>query len=117
MFKITTVPTLMPDTPMTNQKYITFYQICQIKNPFTKKYQTRKTIFNNIGTILKYFENEYSAKDLKKFMLYNKTNKYHTYPVHNISMIALPNAADMMSASSSLTNESNSNETFGPAPF
>ena len=113
--KLTQVTTVMPDTPLTEHKYTTFYQICQIRNPFTKKYETRKTVFDKGGKIVKYFENEYCSKDIKKFMQVAKPNKYRIYSVQNISMIGLPGGGDMMMASSELTN--GGAERYGPASF
>lgn len=82
----------------------TFYQICQFPDEFDKKYSTRKIIFNENGDILKIFERNYSGKKLEQFMKQNKTTKYKLYPTHDITIIDLPGAEEMICASSELLN-------------
>jgi hypothetical protein len=89
-------------TPISDEKYISFYQFCQEKNPHTKKYQTRKIIFGQGGNILKTYVSEYSAKQIQKFQSVHPTNKYAMYPTDNISMVAMPNSGDCMTATSLL---------------
>jgi hypothetical protein len=105
-----------PITPITDKKYITFYQFCQIMNPYSKKYETRKCIFSQEGELIKCYENDYSAKDIEKFIRRHKTNKYCTYAVNSISMIDMPTENDMIIASSSLTNGDGITQ-YGPAKF
>lgn len=87
-------------------KLYTFYQICQFKNPFTGKYDTRKIVFNEQGEIKKTYERQYKASEVEKFMKHKIQNKYRMYPVKEISCVGYPNIADMLEVCSSLINNS-----------
>jgi hypothetical protein len=82
----------------------TYYQICQFKNQFTKKYETRKIIFNEHGDILKIFEKEYSFQKLDMFMKNHKSNKYKVVPTNDIQVVDLPTISDMICVRSELIN-------------
>lgn len=85
----------------------TYYQICQFKNQFTKKYETRKIIFNEHGDILKTFEKEYSFQKLDAFMKNHKSNKYKVVPTNDIQVVDLPTTSDMICVRSELLNSNN----------
>lgn len=86
------------------QKIDTFYQICQFKNDFTKKFATRKIVFDEQGTVLKTFERDYSQQKVEDFMKKNRTTKYKLYPTYDISVIDLPDGEDMICVNSELLN-------------
>ena len=88
----------------------TFYQICQFKSKFTKKYQTRKIIFNELGNILKIYEKEYDYQKINDFLKHHRQNKYKMYPSYDITNIDLPSTADIICCQSDLLNgNSNAN--------
>ena len=82
----------------------TYYQICQFKNKFTKKYQTRKIIFNELGNILKIYEKEYDNDKINNFIKHHRQNKYKIYPYYEIKDIQLPNTTDIICCQSDLLN-------------
>lgn len=82
----------------------TYYQVCQFKNPYTKKYSTRKVVFNEYGEILKMYEKEYESKELKEFMRHHKRNKFKLFPTNDIKLVDLPNSSDMVQVQSELLN-------------
>ncbi len=86
----------------------TYYQICQFKNKFTKKYETRKIIFDESGEILKIFEREYNHDELDKFIKHHRQNKFKMYPTNDISLIELPTTTDIICCQSELLNNDNS---------
>ena len=86
------------------QRIDTYYQICQFKNQFTKKYGTRKVVFNELGEILKVYEKEYSTKKLESFMKHHRKNKYKIFPTNDINIVDLPNGADIICSCSELIN-------------
>lgn len=85
-------------------KLYTFYQICQFKNPFTGKYDTRKIIFNEQCEIKKTYERQYKSHELEKFLKNCPQNKYKMYPVKEITCVSLPNSSNMLEVHSSLIN-------------
>lgn len=89
------------------KKLGTYYQICKFKNVYTKKYETRKVIFNEKGEILKIYEREYPYKILKNFIKHHRKNKYQIYNTHSIELIDLPNGADFVCCQSDLLNGDN----------
>jgi hypothetical protein len=93
----------LPVTPMGSNKYTTYYQFCQQKNPYSKKYETRKVIFTQNGEIARFFESDYSARDIEKFVACHSSNKYAFHSADSISMIGMPNASDWLVAASDLT--------------
>lgn len=82
----------------------TYYQFCRFKNSLTGMYQSRKIIFDEIGTILKTYEKEYSQKQIEKFANMHRDNKYKMYSVSEIKYVALPNGHDMAEVQSELLN-------------
>ena len=76
----------------------TFYQFCQIKNPDTDLYSTRKVIFNERYEIINAFEKEYNINMIKKFTRSTNPNKYKIFPTNDIKNVAYPNGADFMQA-------------------
>lgn len=82
----------------------TYYQICQFKNKFTKKYQTRKIIFNELGNILKIYEKEYDNDKINNFIKHHRQNKYKIYPYYEIKDVQLPNTTDIICCQSDLLN-------------
>lgn len=93
----------------------TYYQICQFKSKFTKKYQTRKIIFNEYNEIIKIFEREYNFDELNYFMKHHRQNKYKLYPYDDISNIEMPSSVDIICCKSELLN--NDNNEFGYGKF
>ncbi len=89
----------------------TYYQICQFKNEFTGHFGVRKIVFNEQGTILKMFENEYSGKKIENFMKHHRQTKFKLYPTNDISHVELPNGNDMTEVQSELLN--NNCKTYG----
>lgn len=87
----------------------TYYQICQFKNQFTKKYKTRKIIFNEVGEILKIFEREYKFDELDNFIKHHRQNKFKMYPTNDIGSIELPTTTDIICCKSELLNNNNQN--------
>jgi len=83
-----------------------FYQICQFKDPYTKKYETRKIIFNEHGDILKTYKKSYDKTELNKFIEINKNkiNKYRIYPTTSIDNVAPLNTNEMNMIQSELIN-------------
>lgn len=88
-----------------DKKIDSIYQICQIKKPGSKVYETRKVFFNEQFKILKVYEKEYTAKIIKKFIQNTNTNRYKIYPVSSLSYVEYPNSSDMSVIQSSLTNK------------
>jgi hypothetical protein len=86
------------------KKNTSFYQICQFKNPQTGKYQIRKIIFNEHGTILKTYEKEYTKEKIDIFGKNNRRNKYSTYAVSDLKLINLPEPSFILEAQSELLN-------------
>lgn len=97
------------------KELLSFYQICQFKNPYSGRYETRKVIFNEHGEIIKSFEKEYSADRIKQFTKNHRENKYCMYPVSDIKLVALPDPGNILEAKSELLN--NDNKTYGWASF
>lgn len=89
------------------KKIGSYYQICKFKAKFTKKYQTRKIIFNEYGDILKIYEREYSLGQLEKFMKHHRSNKYKIHPTYDISIVSPPTSADFICVRSELLNNNN----------
>jgi hypothetical protein len=96
-------------------KINTYYQICQFKNKFTKKYDTRKIVFNEKHEILKIFERDYSLDELNKFIKHHRKNKFKIYAVDEISLVELPPITDIICCQSELLN--NDNKTYGWQQF
>lgn len=90
----------------------TYYQICQFKSKFTKKYETRKIVFNELGDILKIYEREYSYEELNIFMKHHRQNKFKVYPVNDIKQVEMPTSADIICCQSELLNTDNQNYDF-----
>lgn len=82
----------------------TYYQICQFKNKFTKKYETRKIVFDELGKILKIYEKEYNYEELSIFMKHHRENKYKIYSVYSIQDVELPTTTDIICCQSELLN-------------
>lgn len=93
----------------------TYYQICQFKNNYTKQFGVRKVFFNELGVIIKIFENEYDGKKIEIFMKNNKPTKFKLYPVNDVSYIDLPTGDDMVGVQSELLN--NHCKNYGNADF
>src|SRR3989339_1404526 len=74
----------------------TYYQICQFKNPYTKKHMVRKIVFNENGNIIKNYEREYDSSSLKKFIKTQKTNKYKLYSKKDINYICNTTESDII---------------------
>lgn len=85
----------------------TFYQICQMKDPKTELYSIRKTLFNEKGEILKYYEKGYSYSRVDKFIKNTNQNKFKIYPVFDIKLIGLPCKGNLLEAKSNLLNNDN----------
>ena len=85
-------------------KLYTYYQICQFKNPFNEKYDTRKVVFNDCGEIKKIYERQYNGSELKPFLKSNIQNKYRMYPAREISSVAAPNSGELLEVCSTLVN-------------
>jgi hypothetical protein len=90
----------------------TFYQLCQFKDPITKKYKTRKIIFDENFNILKMFEREYSYDELNIFIKHHRQNKFKMYPSTDINCIELPEITDIMSSKSELLNNNSKHYDF-----
>lgn len=86
------------------KKLTTFYQICHYKNAFSNKYGVRKIIFNELGTIIKTYDKEYSRGAVESFMKNNRKNKYTMYPTPDLKTIALPGPSFIFEAQSELLN-------------
>jgi len=86
------------------KELLSFYQICQFKNPYSGRYETRKVIFNQNGEIVKTFEKEYSEDRIKKFTKMHRENKFCMYPVYDIKLVALPDPGNILEAKSELLN-------------
>lgn len=84
-----------------------YYQICQFKSKFTKKYQTRKIIFNEKHEILKIFKREYDYQDIDNFIKHHRSNKYKIYPYDNIDDVELPSTTEIIASQSELLNKDN----------
>lgn len=97
--------------PMT----MTYYQFCMFKNPYTKKYPTRKIVFNENGKILKVFEKEYSKDQIEIYIKHHRPNKYKMFPTGHLETIELPNSSDMSICQSQLIN--NDCKDYDYAPF
>lgn len=97
------------------KELMSFYQICQFKNPYSGRYDTRKIIFNEHGEIVKTFEKEYSQEKITKFTKSHRENKYCMYPVTSIKLIDLPDPANILEAKSELLN--NNNTDYGWAKY
>ena len=93
----------------------TYYQICQFKNKFTKKYDTRKIVFNEKHEILKIFERDYTLDELNKFIKHHRENKYKIYSVDDVTLVELPPITDIICCQSELLN--NDNKTYGWQQF
>lgn len=85
-------------------KLYTYYQICQFKNPFNEKYDTRKVVFNECGEIKKIYERQYKGSEIKQFLKSNIQNKYRMYPTREISSVAPPNSGELLEVCSALVN-------------
>lgn len=85
----------------------TYYQICQFKNKFTKKYECRKIIFNEQNEILKIFEREYDHQEISSFVKHHRENKFKMYPTNDISSVELPSTTDIICCQSELLNNNN----------
>lgn len=94
------------------RKISSYYQICQFKSQFTKKYETRKIIFNEMGEILKIYERDYKYEELSIFMKHHRENKFKMYPTNDISQIEMPSTADIICCQSELLNTDNKNYDF-----
>jgi len=86
------------------KKLSSFYQICQFKNEFTKLYPVRKVIVNEVGEIVKYFEKEYSLKQIETFCKSNRVNKYKLFPTNSLQYVGLPNPGNIFEVQSELLN-------------
>lgn len=91
------------------QKVSTYYQICQFKNKFTKLYETRKIMFNELGDILKIYERFYTYDELSSFMKHHRKNKFKVYPVNDIKQIEMPTSTDIICCESELLNSNSQN--------
>ena len=81
-----------------------FYQVCQFRNNYSKKYEVRKVVFDQNGEIIKTFEKGYPKSKLSNFLKIQTPQKYALYPVANLSLIDLPNPNNLFGASSELLN-------------
>lgn len=89
-----------------------FYQFCQIKNPKSGLYSTRKIIFNELFNIIQVYQKEYDINMIKQYMRNTKSNKYKIYPTDNIELVDLPNGNDLIQSRSEMINNIGSlNET------
>lgn len=86
---------------------ISYYQICQLKNPLNGKYFVRKLYYDTTGNMLKLFEKEYEKNLLNEFLMNIKDNKYQMYPTYDLKLIKYPDFADILKASSNLLNNDN----------
>jgi len=80
----------------------TYYQICQFANPTNGKYGVRRIKLNEHYEITNTTEKEYIKKKVNKFIERIPENKYFTYPVYNISTVALPRPDQIIGANSEL---------------
>lgn len=92
------------DAYMPKKKISTYYQICQFKSKFTKLYDTRKIVFNELGDILKIYERSYTYDELSTFMKHHRQNKFKIYPVNDVQQIEMPSTADIICCESELLN-------------
>jgi hypothetical protein len=97
------------DNVYKKKQIYTFYQICQFKSKFSKKYETRKIIYNELNHILKIYQKEYSYDVLNSFLKHHRQNKYKIYPVNTIDQIEMPSEADIMCSQSELLNSNSKN--------
>ena len=87
-----------------HDKLYTIYQICRYKNNVTGLFGVRKVFFNSDNSIVKVYEKEYSAKQIKQFIKNNISNKYKLFPVNTLSYVDLPNSSTMLEVRSDLIN-------------
>jgi|SaaInlLV_10m_DNA_3_1039740.scaffolds.fasta_scaffold29688_2 hypothetical protein len=81
-----------------------YYQICQYKNSETKKYGTRKVLFDERGKILKVYERTYIKSTLDEFIKHHRINKYKIYPTDKIDCVGYPSECDFFYSHSELLN-------------
>lgn len=81
-----------------------FYQIC--KFPISDKQHTVRTVVvNEVGVLVESKEKNHKASSIKKFIEKNATTRYKIYATHNMNIIPLPEAADILTAKSPLLND------------
>jgi len=79
-----------------------FYQLCSFKNPKTKKYNLRITVFDERGNMIKTSEKNGSLNQCNKLIRSLESHQYKIYPTYDISIIDYPNPGDLLQAQSSL---------------
>lgn len=99
----------------TKNQYNNFYQVCNFKNPTTRKYNLRKYVVNRKNEFVEVKDYLLNSKNFKRFL---KTNKPHTVKrlnFDNLDRVDPPNYFDISTAKSDIL-DTNSSYT-GYAPF
>jgi len=94
--------------------YTFFYQICAFSNPKNKKYHMRKFVVDENYKFVDIRDFYLSKKSYKKFFAEKKPHEYKTFPYYTLDDANYPHMTDILTAKSSMLDDSNNYTGFAP---